>query len=296
MQPAALAPSVIGAILAGAETSVVVGVAISQDSNVKPSSNPNTWEQSAPAMVDGNAHAGRLSNDGKPSREHSAMSEEFYAPFRYAIARKYGTNAAVVFGRIERFADGPNGICYASFKTIADDVGLSPATVKREVKALVAVGLLRRSSTIGATLALVPDLGHSDLGQPDPTQVTVTPPRSHRPRSHRPTNKASVVSEPNGSDAADAAPPASKPTKAGPGADVYRSVYQRYPHRGQYATLNAACERLGIDRLRSGVQWWCDGGHNPKNVRGMIEVAEFGPGEFRDGKLVRPGQQAVTVV
>lgn len=90
--------------IAGAETSVVVGVAIPQDSNVRPFHNLISWEQKAPVMVDGNAHAGRLSNDGKPSQELSAMAQVYIVQAGRFF--KIGITSGSIEGRIRALQTG----------------------------------------------------------------------------------------------------------------------------------------------------------------------------------------------
>lgn len=72
------------------------------------------------------------------------------------------------------------------------------------------------------------------------------------------------------------APDPAPATAAGPGPDAYRAVYGRFPRRAQYAALNAACDRLGIERVRAAIQSWAEHGWSPVNVAGMVEVAENG--------------------
>lgn len=58
------------------------------------------------------------------------------------MARDFGTNRALVFGRVWRYCQMRDGVCNASINTLAENTGLDEATIRRHLHELAAGGFL----------------------------------------------------------------------------------------------------------------------------------------------------------
>ncbi|MCB2178408.1 helix-turn-helix domain-containing protein [bacterium] len=109
-----------------------------------------------------------------------------FNPSLDALRRKYGGNAADVYGRIYRYAQMPAGYCYASQKKIARALGLSRTTVNSKIKLLIEGGYLEKLNQIkGRSLSLRP------TGKAEEENGCVTPNQNNH---HQALNSYSVVS------------------------------------------------------------------------------------------------------
>ena len=67
---------------------------------------------------------------------------EGFTPVIDVIAEELGLVPAAVFGRIWRYCQLRDGVCYASLETLASGLGLNKATVQRNAEKLVKAGYL----------------------------------------------------------------------------------------------------------------------------------------------------------
>jgi biotin operon repressor len=65
-----------------------------------------------------------------------------FTPLPDAIVKRYGVIVAAVYGRMWRYSQMQDGVCRASFQTLASDLNLGRATVIRAVARLEADGLI----------------------------------------------------------------------------------------------------------------------------------------------------------
>ncbi|MDD1710721.1 MAG: helix-turn-helix domain-containing protein [Methanoregulaceae archaeon] len=67
---------------------------------------------------------------------------EGFTPIIDEVLNAVGLSAAAVFGRVWRYCQMENGVCYASLKTIGDGLGLSKPTIIKYLGLLVSAGYL----------------------------------------------------------------------------------------------------------------------------------------------------------
>ena len=65
-----------------------------------------------------------------------------FTPVIDEVVKATSLMSAVVFGRIWRFCQMPDGVCNASLETISEDIGIDKASVMRHAKILVEQGYL----------------------------------------------------------------------------------------------------------------------------------------------------------
>lgn len=72
------------------------------------------------------------------------MSDELtnYTPVPDEIAQEFGIIAAAVWGRMWRYAQMSDGVCRASYKMIADNLGITRNTVIKHISTLEQAGLI----------------------------------------------------------------------------------------------------------------------------------------------------------
>jgi hypothetical protein len=68
---------------------------------------------------------------------------EGFTPVIDNVVESVGLSSAIVFGRIWRYCQMIDGVCKASQETIADDLGLSRATINKHIEVLVMNGYLQ---------------------------------------------------------------------------------------------------------------------------------------------------------
>lgn len=67
-----------------------------------------------------------------------------FTPILDPIVKKYGYMTAIVFGAVHRFAMMEDGICRASYETMADMIGCSKGAISKHIGILVSDGLLKQ--------------------------------------------------------------------------------------------------------------------------------------------------------
>ena len=72
----------------------------------------------------------------KPKELPSVLSG--FTPAPDVLIQNYGYITALTWGRVWRYCQGPEGICYASLETIAGELGMSVRNVIRHIKKLCA--------------------------------------------------------------------------------------------------------------------------------------------------------------
>lgn len=68
---------------------------------------------------------------------------EGWTPLIDEIVKRHGIVTAAVFGRVWRYCQMPDGICYASQETIATELNISRKTVNEHIEILIENGYLR---------------------------------------------------------------------------------------------------------------------------------------------------------
>jgi hypothetical protein len=76
----------------------------------------------------------------KPKEIPSALSG--FTPAPDILIKKYGYVTALIWGRVWRYCQGPEGYCYAKLETIAGELKMSVRNVIRHIKKLCADGYL----------------------------------------------------------------------------------------------------------------------------------------------------------
>ena len=71
-----------------------------------------------------------------------------WTPAIDALIQKYGGNCALVYGRVWRYCQGPEGICRASLETVASDLRLSRETVNNHLSILVRDGYIKKHTAV----------------------------------------------------------------------------------------------------------------------------------------------------
>lgn len=66
-----------------------------------------------------------------------------FTPVPDALVAKYGLVTAAVYGRVWRYCEMKDGVCYASLESIAEGLGVNRATIMRHLATLVADGYLQ---------------------------------------------------------------------------------------------------------------------------------------------------------
>ncbi len=87
-----------------------------------------------------------------------------FTPLIHTILKRFGLYAAAVYGRIWRYEQGSQGCCNAGQNTIADELGISRATVNRKIQDLIKAGYL----------------------------IDLTPNRKNKPHDYKTTGKAGI--------------------------------------------------------------------------------------------------------
>ena len=65
-----------------------------------------------------------------------------FTPLIDIIVRRYGITTAAVFGRVWRYCQGEDKVCYATIGKIAKELELAPRTIIRHLNLLTREGLL----------------------------------------------------------------------------------------------------------------------------------------------------------
>ncbi len=84
---------------------------------------------------------GRMSNVER-QQPHAGTQGRTFTPAYDDLLQEMGLRTAVIYGRVWRYGQGPEGLCYAPVRRLAEQLGMGVSSVYRGLRRLVEAGYL----------------------------------------------------------------------------------------------------------------------------------------------------------
>lgn len=219
----------------------------------------------------------------KPKELPSVLSG--FTPAPDVLIKRYGYVTALVWGKIWRYCQMPDGVCRAKLEKIAGDLDMSIRTIIRHIDPLVADGYLRDTTPNRKNRPhIYADTGKIRIRVNVEAAMTeshgaVTESHGHRDReSLEESNKKKQVKK-----VKERATPARPKANTYPTLVTFRNVTKRYPHEANWQEVIDAFLKINLrlgrdataDDLLPFYKFWTGKGYNPYGL-GWLEWAVSG--------------------
>lgn len=231
----------------------------------------------------------------KPKEIPSVMSG--FTPAPDVLIKKYGFVTALVWGRVWRYCQGPDGICRAKLETIAGELKMSVRNVIRDIKELCKDGYLKDTTPnlrnrphiyadtfkirIRISVEAAMTQSHSTMTASHPHNDSESLEESIKKQSKKQKIKEGATK------------PAAPRATDFPSNVLYREVTERYPSKANWHDvlkfMDGVSQRLGRtptkDDLAPFYSAWCGMGWNTNSIN-WLEYAVKGvlPGKTQPVK------------